>query len=183
RHRHRARDRRVRLDGDAAGGAVGVPDGPGRCGIWRRRLRPAAGAGARGRRVAGGEPLERRRRIDARADARLLRSGPAGYRTRRGAAPGEAALVAAAGLCASVLLGCFHPGRRLAPAGQDCVFTTRGTAMMRAFHAVTVIVILAACTPHSSAQPPKSQTVLDEAERLDQQAATLDGKGQYRAAI
>jgi len=59
--------------------------------------------------------------------------------------------------------------------------------MMRAFHAVTVIVILAACIPHSSAQPssttPRSQAVLDEAERLDQQAVKLDVEGQYRAAI
>jgi CHAT domain-containing protein/tetratricopeptide (TPR) repeat protein len=58
--------------------------------------------------------------------------------------------------------------------------------MMRAFHAVTVIVILA-CTSHSSAQPPSttsnSQTVLEEAERLDQQAVKLDGEGQYGAAI
>jgi hypothetical protein len=33
----------------------------------------------------------------------------------------QAAPTAAAELCASVLLGCLHPGRRLAPARHDCL--------------------------------------------------------------
>src|SRR5262249_19754439 len=71
------------------------------------------------RRVAGGEPVERQRRVVARVDARLLRRAGAGRWTSRGAAECQAASVAPARLCASLLLGRVHPGRRLEAARQE----------------------------------------------------------------